>query len=74
MSTTFKFEIYKDDYDNKVFVEEYQSKHSSAHLWRYGFYYENCPSIVVSCGLLNKPSKRTLCNLLNSEQIYKEDL
>ena len=68
MTFTHKYETYKDENNNHIFVEQYQEKFQSQKLWKYGYLTHNYGIV----GLFTKPKKQTLMNIFNSERLVKE--
>ncbi len=71
MTLTHKYEIYKDENNNHIFVEQYQEKFQTQKLWKYGYLTHNYGIVVREC-LFTKPKKQTLMNIFNSERLVKE--
>lgn len=65
MEILLKSEHYQSG-DNIICVEQYQPKECKRKYWRYIFYHKShelC-KIVMGSWLLNKPKRKTLCNIL----------
>lgn len=72
MTFTHKYETYKDENNNYVFVEQYQEKFQKQRFWRYGYLTHNGGIVISEC-LFTKPKKQTLMKIFNSEILLKEN-
>lgn len=65
METLLKSEHYQSG-NHIIYVEQYQPKECNRKYWRYGFYHNNDEKwkMCIGNGLLNKPKKKTLSNIL----------
>ena len=70
MTFTHKYETYKDENNNSIFVEQYQEKSRNQRLWRYGYFTPNGRIVISEC-LFTKPKKQTLLKIFNSEILLK---
>jgi hypothetical protein len=71
MTLTHKYETYKDERNNYIFVECYQENFQKQKFWRYGYLTHN-GGIIVGENLFTKPKKKTLMNIFNSDVLTKE--
>lgn len=68
MDILFKKEFYRSG-NNIIYVEQYKTKESERKYWRYGFYQKTNDYVkinVANC-LLNKPKRKTLCNIFGKD-------
>ena len=72
MTFTHKYETYKDENNNSIFVEQYQEKSRNQRLWRYGYFTPNGRIVISEC-LFTKPKKQTLMKIFNSEILLKSN-
>lgn len=72
MTFTHKYETYKDENNNSIFVEQYQEKFQNQRLWRYGYFTPNGRIVISEC-LFTKPKKQTLMKIFNSEILLKSN-
>lgn len=72
MTFTHKYETYKDENNNYVFVEQYQEKFQKQRFWRYGYLTHNGEIVISEC-LFTKPKKQTLMKIFNSKILLKEN-
>lgn len=72
MTFTHKYETYKDENNNSIFVEQYQEKFRNQRLWRYGYFTPNDRIVISEC-LFTKPKKQTLMKIFNSEILLKSN-
>lgn len=68
MDILFKRELYRSG-DDIIYVEQYQPKDCLIKYWRYGFYPKASGFVKIGIRnrLLNKPKKKTLCNILGKD-------
>ena len=72
MTFTHKYETYKDENNNSIFVEQYQEKFRNQRLWRYGYFTPKGRIVISEC-LFTKPKKQTLMKIFNSEILLKSN-